>query len=71
MKTLPDIFNAFGGLKSFAEDTGINHSTVRSMSLRESIDSKHWLKIIKAAEKNDIAGVTLELLANISARKQK
>lgn len=71
MKTIPDIFRAFGGLLSFAEDTGINYSTVRSMSARKSIAAHYWPKIVKAAEKKGIEGVTFEALAKIRARQAK
>lgn len=71
MKTISEIIKAFGSIVDFAEAVGLNYNTAKTMSARKSIAAHHWPKIVKAAEKLGIKGITYEALAKIKARQAK
>ena len=71
MKTIPEIIKAFGSIIAFAEATGIGYSAAKTMSHRRSIAAHHWPRIVRAAEKLGIVGITLEVLAKIRVRQAK
>lgn len=48
-----------------AQDLGYKLNTVRSMYERNTINPRHFNKIIEAAEKRDIAGVNYALLCRL------
>jgi hypothetical protein len=47
----------------FAADVGCGYEAARQMRRRESIDPKHWPKVVSVSEGRGIEGVTFEWLA--------
>jgi hypothetical protein len=65
MKTFTDVINLWPSLGEFAEDIGVNYVTAQVMKHRDSINSRHWLNVVKAAEARGFEQVTVELLASL------
>jgi hypothetical protein len=64
-----EILKLWPNLYEVAGDLDCTHYAVKGMSARDSIDSKHWLRLVEAARKRRIPHVTLKLLAEIDAEK--
>lgn len=63
------VIEAFGD--RFAEAIGIEPSHARTIKARGSIPSHRWNAVVKAAAKENIPGVTLELLASLEEQRSK
>ena len=57
--------------EQLAKDIGTGLDAVYSMRSRNRIDAGHWKAVVASARKRRIAGVTLELLADMHAAKLK
>lgn len=71
MNTFTDIIEAFGGPAEFGRAIGIKPGHAGSMKTRDSIPDEYWLATVGAAELREIDGVTLEVLASISAKRRE
>lgn len=69
MNSFSAVIEAFDG--RFAEAIGVEESHARTMKARDSIPSTRWMATVDAAQKYDIRGITLELLARLDAEKSK
>ena len=67
MNTFSEVIDAFKG--RFAESLGIEDSHARTMKARDSIPSTRWAATVSGAERMQVEGVTLELLARLEADK--
>ncbi|KLK91395.1 hypothetical protein AA309_20040 [Microvirga vignae] len=69
MKTVHDIIALWPSASELARDLGLkreSHGTV--MKARGSIPVVHWPRLISAAKKRGIKGITYEVLVNAHAR---
>jgi hypothetical protein len=70
MQSIPQIIDAFGGASAFARVIGRGASTASEMKRTGSINARYWEEVVEAARARGIAGVTLECLARLHARKR-
>lgn len=61
------VFNLWPSLGTFAADLGIAYGTAKAMRRRGKIPAEYWVAVVTAAQMRDIAGVTLEVLAEAVA----
>lgn len=54
---------------TFAEDIGEESGTCRAWRNRNTLPDRVWRKVVAAAEKREIEGVTLEVLARIAEKQ--
>ncbi|MBR0879504.1 hypothetical protein ABIF65_003755 [Bradyrhizobium japonicum] len=66
-----DVIDAFGGPVKFGTAVGIKDSHARTMKARDSIPSGRWTDVVAAADREGIAHITLQLLADLDAAKLK
>ena len=71
MKSIREIIKSFGSIIEFSNDVGINYNTAKTMSARKAIAPQYWPRIVEAAEKKGIHGITLECLATIRVDQAK
>lgn len=67
MQSFRDVITAMGGPSGTADKIGGNVNTVTSWHYRDSIPSKHWVRVVLAAERFGVAGISLEGLGRIAA----
>lgn len=70
MDTFDDVFAAFGGPARLAEATGLRPFHAQTMKQRGSIPPAYWTRVVSAAERLNIDGVTTEKLAVIAAARR-
>jgi len=68
MTSFRTIIDQWPDLPTFAEDLGVKYPAAQVMRHRDSISSSYWRDLVAAAERRGIAGVTLEVLADLKAR---
>jgi hypothetical protein len=68
MKSVSDIFSAFGGPSAVARVLRVKPSTASEMKRRGSIPAEYWRDLVDAAESRAIGGITAMALAEIHAR---
>ena len=71
MNSFRDVITAMGGPSGTAEKIDGNVNTVISWHYRDSIPSKHWVRIVTAAERCGVSGISLEALSRIAARDSR
>jgi hypothetical protein len=71
MRTFGLVIEAFGGPAKFGTAIGIPAGHARVMKFRDSIPPGYWPAIVSAAIRLRITGITFEMLASCSARKQR
>jgi len=70
MQSVPDLIDAFGGPTAFASIIGLKRaSTASEMKRNRSIAVEHWPRVIAAAEKLGLEGVTAEGLMRLHAQE--
>jgi hypothetical protein len=69
MRTHSDIIGRWPSPADFASDLGIESSHARVMKTRASIPPEYWGKVVSAAVRRGIDGLSLELLAELRFRK--
>jgi hypothetical protein len=67
MTTYTEIIDRWPSLTTYAADIGVRYGTAQVMRYRGSIPAKYWKRVVSAAAKRGIEGVTLDLLASIEA----
>lgn len=67
MRTVSDIFDAFGGNAAIGRVLGVNPSTASEMKRRESIPVEYWPMLVEAAKQNEKPEINFESLAIIMA----
>jgi hypothetical protein len=67
MLTYTEIIDRWPSLTAYAGDLGIRYGTAQVMRYRGSIPAKYWKRVVAAAARRGIEGVTLDLLASIEA----
>lgn len=70
METFADVINLWPSTGELAGDIGVTTLVVRQMRNRDSIDSAYWAALVAGAQKRQIEGVTLELLAHLAAKRK-
>jgi len=63
-ESVSDLVGRWGTIKRFAASVGCGYEAARKMRARDSIDNKHWPKVITAASAEGIEGATLEWLVS-------
>jgi len=66
-----EVISRFGGTHRFAVAIGVGDNTAQSMKTRNMIPSRYWLDVTAAASHQGVKGVTLDALAEISAKRRK
>jgi hypothetical protein len=69
MDSFSDVIDAFGGPSKFAVAIGRPPSHGRTMRARNSIPAGRWLRVVDAARKYGVDGISLELLARLEAMR--
>lgn len=70
METFSDLVERFGGAAKMAPEIGELPNTIRQWVARGSIPARYWQKIIEAARRLNVRGVTYADLAEISTRRK-
>lgn len=70
METFRDIIDRWPSLPEFAADIDVIYVTAQAMHRRDGIDDAYWKAMVEAAQRRGIEGVTLDLLASISASRR-
>lgn len=70
-QTFSDVINKWPATVDLAADVGVKEVTARAWKARNIIPAEYWTKVIAAAERREIDGVTCELLADLAASKAK
>ena len=65
--TLTDMIDAWPSIAEFAADAGCGYEAARQMRRRASIPPAYWLRIIDAAERRKLDGITLLRMAELAA----
>lgn len=65
-----DIIDMWPTIAEFASDVRVEYQAARKMHERDSINSKHWYRVIEAAKLREYSNVTLEALANYKAKRK-
>lgn len=69
--TWSSVIDAIGGTKDVAEGLGESASTVSGWRTRPGgIPGKHWSVVVKLAVEAGKSEITLEVLAEVAARRQ-
>lgn len=71
METVTAIIDKFGGTNSFALAIGTSQQNVTNMKARGSIPQGFWKATVKAAQQRGVDGVSLEILAELAARRRE
>lgn len=66
METFSTIIGLWPNRSQLAEDLDTTYGVVKQWDRRNSIPPEYWLRLVVAAKKRDIEGVTLERLAEIA-----
>jgi hypothetical protein len=67
MTTYTEIIDRWPSLSTYADDIGVRYGTAQVMRYRGSIPAKYWKRVVTAAARRGIEGVSLDLLASIEA----
>jgi hypothetical protein len=67
MSTFKDIIDRFDTAESLAREIGEKGVTVRQWRNRGSIPSRYWPKIIAAADRRAVTGITLDAFMQAQA----
>jgi hypothetical protein len=67
MTTYTEIIDRWPSLTTYAEDIGVRYGTAQVMRYRGSIPARYWKRVVAAAARRGIDGVSLDLLASIEA----
>lgn len=59
------IIDAWPDRVTFAKRMGVKYETVKKWHQRNSIPPEKWRDVVRSAVKDDIDGITLDLLAEI------
>ena len=71
MQTFTDVINRWEKPSDLAEDLGEEVGTVRQWRNRDTLPDRVWKATVEAAERREIPGVTLEVLAEIAAQQAR
>ena len=63
MLNVRDIFDHWPSRAALADDIGVTPQAITNMIARNSIPSRYWQRIIAAAARRSISGVTFESLS--------
>lgn len=53
-------------ISTFARDIGVAYVTAQQMSQHDRINSRHWKRIVLAARRRGLPGITYDILADIA-----
>lgn len=73
-QTFTDLIGLWGKktpVAEFARDIGVTTEHAASMKRRDSVPAAHWNEVIAGAERRGLDGITLELLADLAARRKQ
>ncbi len=71
MKTAREIMKRWPSAQTLASDIGEPYLTVRQWGVRDRIPARVWPRLVAAADARGIGDVTLELLADLNARRSE
>ncbi|MDH3740294.1 MAG: hypothetical protein OER56_01735 [Hyphomicrobiales bacterium] len=69
METFADVMAKWPTITDFAADLKIKPVTAYAMLYRNRISQEHWVRLVNAARKRRISGVTYKALAEMAARE--
>lgn len=58
-------------IRTFADDLGVAYVTAQMWKHRNSVPVEHWDRVIGAANKRGIDGITLEALQRLAVRRRR
>jgi len=64
-----EIIGLWPSMTEFARDTGIKRTHVGTMMVRRSIPPSHWPRVVNAAARRGISGVSFDLLSSLYERR--
>jgi hypothetical protein len=67
-QTFAEVINKWPTAVDLAADVGVKEVTARAWKAR-GIPAEYWAEVVAAAEKRNIKGVTLDLLATLAAEQ--
>lgn len=70
MNTFSQLIDLWPTKAEFASDLGVEYGVAHQWDRRDSIPSDYWNDVIAAAERRQLKGINLELLAEISSKKK-
>lgn len=70
IKQFRDVIFLWPTAAEFGRDLGIGEVSARAMKNRNSIPSKYWDKVVKAAHERGIGDISLEALSKIASGKR-
>lgn len=70
MESFSALVERFGGAAKMAPEIGELPNTIRQWVARGSIPARYWQKIIEAARRLNVRGVTYAALAELANRKE-
>lgn len=70
LTSFSDLIAQWPSLVVFHEDLGVPYPTAAAMKQRGSIGSEHWARVVEAASKRGIEGVTVEMLAKFAEKRR-
>ncbi len=69
MLSFAAVITAFGGASAFARAISITPNHARTMLARNSIPVRHWHRVVRAAARRKVAGVTLATLTQLATAR--
>ena len=69
MDSFKTIINLWPSVETFADDIGVSLKSAYKMRDRDSISPAHWLRVVHAARKRKISGITFKSLAEVADRR--
>lgn len=70
MDTFRAIIELWPTVAAFGNDIDVKYVTAQGMHRRDAIPSEYWPAVVEAAKHREFVGVSLELLASLSAAKR-
>lgn len=62
------LINLWPSLSDFADDIGVAYETAKAMRRRGSVPGGYWIRMVEAAQRRGIEGVTLRRIAEVAAQ---
>lgn len=69
MKTHRTIIDSWPDMEAFARDIGASINTAKAIRQRGWIPDWYWWRVVRAAERRDLKGVSFETLAKLAKER--
>jgi hypothetical protein len=68
LKTFTAVCELWPNIQSLADDMGVPYTTAQSWKNRDTIPAPAWQRLLRAANKRNIPGLSVELFAKLAGR---